>query len=130
MEIGFRWDFAYEIFPALIRATGNTILAAGIGYLIAVFVGLVFLLGQKNIVQNTEYDHKRNRRVYSLDAAFDTIVFRLFRAASIWNNPIGLGLRDAHHWSAFWNVSLRGLPGGFRSRSKSSVGSLPSVKFF
>ena len=47
MEIGFRWDFAYEIFPALIRATGNTILAAGIGYLIAVFVGLVFLLGQK-----------------------------------------------------------------------------------
>ena len=47
MEIGFRWDFAYEIFPALIRATGNTILAAGTGYLIAVFVGLVFLLGQK-----------------------------------------------------------------------------------
>ncbi|MGB2433649.1 MAG: ectoine/hydroxyectoine ABC transporter permease subunit EhuD [Paracoccaceae bacterium] len=47
MEIGFRWDFAYEIFPALIRATGNTILAAGIGYLIAVLVGLVFLLGQK-----------------------------------------------------------------------------------
>lgn len=47
MEIGFRWDFAYEIFPVLIRATGNTILAAGIGYLIAVLVGLVFLLGQK-----------------------------------------------------------------------------------
>ena len=47
MEIGFRWDFAYEIFPALIRATGNTILAAGIGYLITVLVGLVFLLGQK-----------------------------------------------------------------------------------
>ena len=43
MEIGFRWDFAYEILPTLIRATGNTILAAGIGYLIAVLVGLVFL---------------------------------------------------------------------------------------
>ncbi len=47
MEIGFRWDFAYEILPTLIRATGNTILAAGIGYLIAVLVGWVFLLGQK-----------------------------------------------------------------------------------
>ena len=47
MEIGFRWGFAYEILPTLIRATGNTILAAGIGYLIAVLVGLVFLLGQK-----------------------------------------------------------------------------------
>ena len=47
MEIGFRWDFAYEILPTLIRATGNTILAAGIGYLIAVLVGLVFLMGQK-----------------------------------------------------------------------------------
>lgn len=45
--MGFRWDFAYEILPQLLYATVNTILAAGVGYLIAVFAGLVFLLGQR-----------------------------------------------------------------------------------
>ena len=47
MDMGFRWDFAYEILPQLLYATLNTILAAGVGYLIAVFAGLVFLLGQR-----------------------------------------------------------------------------------
>ena len=45
--MGFRWEFAYEILPQLLYATVNTILAAGVGYLIAVFAGLVFLLGQR-----------------------------------------------------------------------------------
>ena len=47
MDMGFRWDFAHEILPQLLYATVNTILAAGVGYLIAVFAGLVFLLGQR-----------------------------------------------------------------------------------
>tara|TARA_A100001388_G_scaffold274103_2_gene257158 strand:+ start:1547 stop:2218 length:672 start_codon:yes stop_codon:yes gene_type:complete len=47
MDMGFRWDFAYEILPQLLYATVNTILAAGVGYLIAVFAGLIFLLGQR-----------------------------------------------------------------------------------
>jgi len=47
MDMGFRWDFAYEILPQLLYATVNTILAAGVGYLIAVFAGLVFLLGRR-----------------------------------------------------------------------------------
>ena len=47
MVMGFRWDFAYEILPQLLYAPVNTILAAGVGYLIAVFAGLVFLLGQR-----------------------------------------------------------------------------------
>ena len=47
MDMGFRWDFAYEILPKLLYATVNTILAAGVGYLIAVFAGLIFLLGQR-----------------------------------------------------------------------------------
>ena len=47
MDMGFRWEFAYEILPKLLYATVNTIFAAGVGYLIAVFAGLVFLLGQR-----------------------------------------------------------------------------------
>ena len=47
MEMGFRWDFAYEILPQMLWATLNTILAAGVGYVIALVVGLFFLLGQR-----------------------------------------------------------------------------------
>ena len=47
MEMGWRWDFTYEILPQMAIATLNTILAAGVGYAIALVVGLFFLLGQR-----------------------------------------------------------------------------------
>ena len=47
MEMGFRWDFAYKILPDMLWATLNTIIAAGVGYAIALVVGLFFLLGQR-----------------------------------------------------------------------------------
>ena len=47
MNAEWRWDFTFEILPQMLMATLNTILAAGIGYAIAAFVGLLFLLGQK-----------------------------------------------------------------------------------
>ena len=42
MEMGFRWDFAYKILPDMLWATLNTIIAAGVGYAIALVVGLFF----------------------------------------------------------------------------------------
>ena len=47
MNAEWRWDFAFEILPQMLLATLNTIMAAGIGYAIAVVVGLFFLLGQR-----------------------------------------------------------------------------------
>ena len=47
MNAEWRWDFAFEILPNMLWATLNTILAAGIGYVIAAIVGLLFLLGQR-----------------------------------------------------------------------------------
>ena len=47
MNAEWRWDFAIEILPKMLLATLNTIMAAGIGYTIAVAVGLLFLLGQR-----------------------------------------------------------------------------------
>jgi len=46
MEMGWRWDFTIEILPQMAIATLNTILAAGVGYAIALVIGLFFLLGQ------------------------------------------------------------------------------------
>lgn len=43
----WKWDFAFEILPRLLWATLNTLLAAGIGYGIALVVGLVFALAQR-----------------------------------------------------------------------------------
>lgn len=43
----WRWDFTWDILPRLLEATGNTLLAAGFGYAIAVVLGLVFALAQR-----------------------------------------------------------------------------------
>ena len=51
MNAEWRWDFAIEILPQMLWATLNTILAAGIGYAIAVVVGLLFLLGQRTPIK-------------------------------------------------------------------------------
>lgn len=43
----WRWDFTWDIMPRLLLATGNTLMAAGFGYAIAVVLGLVFALAQR-----------------------------------------------------------------------------------
>lgn len=43
----WRWDFVWEILPRLIWATGNTLIAALLGYAIAIVLGLVFALAQR-----------------------------------------------------------------------------------
>ena len=47
MDAEWKWDFAYQILPKMLWATLNTIMAAGIGYAIAVVVGMLFLIGQR-----------------------------------------------------------------------------------
>lgn len=43
----WRWDFTWDILPRLVVATGNTLLAAGLGYAIAVVLGLALALAQR-----------------------------------------------------------------------------------
>ena len=51
MNAEWRWDFAIEILPQMLWATLNTILAAGVGYAIAIIVGLLFLIGQRTPIK-------------------------------------------------------------------------------
>lgn len=44
----WKWDFAWEILPRLIQATGNTLIAAGAGYAIALVLGLVLAVAQRS----------------------------------------------------------------------------------
>lgn len=43
----WRWEFTWEVLPRLISATGYTMVAAGVGYFIAVVAGLLFMIGQR-----------------------------------------------------------------------------------
>lgn len=44
----WKWEFAWEILPRLVVATGNTLLAAGAGYVIALVLGLVLAIAQRS----------------------------------------------------------------------------------
>ncbi|TIM28843.1 MAG: ectoine/hydroxyectoine ABC transporter permease subunit EhuD [Mesorhizobium sp.] len=44
----WRWEFVWEILPRLISATGNTLLAAGGGYAIALVLGLALAVAQRS----------------------------------------------------------------------------------
>lgn len=52
MSFNWRWDFTFEILPRLLMATLNTLLAAGLGYAIAVVLGLVLALAQRTPSRN------------------------------------------------------------------------------
>jgi len=45
--LDWQWSFVTEIFPRLLEATGNTLIASLAGYLIAMIVGLLFLILQR-----------------------------------------------------------------------------------
>lgn len=47
MRFDWNWEFTFEILPRLLAATVNTLIAAGLGYAIAVVLGLVFALAQR-----------------------------------------------------------------------------------
>ncbi|WP_210212150.1 MULTISPECIES: hypothetical protein [unclassified Mesorhizobium] len=44
MTFNWRWDFTWEILPQLLWATLNTLIAAGVGYSIALVGGLLLAL--------------------------------------------------------------------------------------
>ena len=44
MSFDWNWEFAFEILPRLLRATLNTLIAAGAGYGLAMVLGLIFAL--------------------------------------------------------------------------------------
>ncbi len=43
----WKWEFVWEILPRLVQATGNTLIAAGAGYGIALVLGLVLAIAQR-----------------------------------------------------------------------------------
>ena len=51
----WNWEFTFEVLPRLMLATLNTLLAAGLGYAIALVLGLIFALAQRTQVNTLTY---------------------------------------------------------------------------
>ncbi|OWO89466.1 ectoine/hydroxyectoine ABC transporter permease subunit EhuD [Rhizobium esperanzae] len=47
MNLEWRWDFSWEVLPRLLSATINTLIAAGVGYAIAVVIGISLAMLQR-----------------------------------------------------------------------------------
>lgn len=51
----WRWSFVWDILPRMLVATGNTLMAAGFGYMIAIVLGLALALAQRTPVKPLTY---------------------------------------------------------------------------
>ena len=109
MEMGWRWDFTYEILPQMAIATLNTILAAGVGYLIALIVGLFFLLGQKTPSKIINWINREIVEFIRSTPLLIQLFFVYFVTTSVWYYTFSMGLWNDYYWSSLWNIFIRSL---------------------
>jgi len=115
----WRWDFTWEILPRLIAATGNTLAAAGIGYAIAVVLGLVFALAQRSgfrpltVVVRESVEFIRSTPLV-LQIFFVFYVFPQFGVRlSPWvAGMIAIGLHYASYLSEVYRGGIESVPKG------------------
>ena len=117
MNAEWRWDFTYEILPKMLWATLNTIMAAGIGYAIAVVMGLIFLIGQRtpyrviNILVREIVEFIRSTPLL-IQLFFDYFVGPQFGITlSAWVSAmITIGLHFGTYLSEVYRGALEGVP--------------------
>jgi polar amino acid transport system permease protein len=119
MSFDWRWEFVWEILPLLAWATLNTLLAAGIGYLIALVLGLVLALAQRTpsylltwAVRETVEFIRSTPLVLQIFFVF--YVFPQFgiRLSPWVSGMIALGLHYACYLSEVYRAGLDGVPRG------------------
>lgn len=115
----WRWDFTFEILPRLLVATLNTLLAAGIGYGIALVLGLVLALAQRTpwflltLVVREVVEFIRSTPLV-LQIFFVFYVFPQFgvRLSPWTSGMIAIGLHYAAYLSEVYRAGLDGVPRG------------------
>jgi polar amino acid transport system permease protein len=119
MRFDWRWDFVWEILPALGWATLNTLAAAGIGYAIALVLGLVLALAQRtpwgllNWVVREIVEFVRSTPLV-LQIFFVFYVFPQFgvRLSPWTSGMIAIGLHYAAYLSEVYRAGLDGVARG------------------
>ena len=130
MRFDWRWDFTWEILPALGWATLNTLLAAGIGYGIALVLGLVLALAQRtpfgllNWAVREVVEFVRSTPLV-LQIFFVFYVFPQFgiRLRPWVSGMIALGLHYAAYLSEVYRAGLDGSKGSLVNGKPFRIGS-------
>lgn len=115
----WRWDFTFEILPRLLWATLNTLLAAGIGYGIALVLGLVLALAQRTpwpmltLAVREAVEFIRSTPLV-LQIFFVFYVFPQFgvRLSPWTSGMIAIGLHYAAYLSEVYRAGIDGVPCG------------------
>ncbi|MCO6393002.1 ectoine/hydroxyectoine ABC transporter permease subunit EhuD [Aliihoeflea aestuarii] len=134
--VDWRWDFTWQILPRLLAATGNTLLAAGIGYAIAVVLGLVLALAQRtpfnplNAIVREAVEFIRSTPLV-LQIFFVFYVGPQFGIRlSPWTaGMIAIGLHYAAYLSEVYRGGLESVPKGQWEAAKSLNLSMPRTYF-
>lgn len=115
----WRWDFTFEILPRLGLATLNTLAAAGIGYAIAVVLGLVLVLAQRTPSRSLTMVIRELVEFIRSTPLVLQIFFVFFVGPqfgirlSPWTaGMIAIGLHYASYLSEVYRAGLEGVPRG------------------
>ena len=115
----WRWNFVWDILPRLLEATVNTLLAAGIGYAIALVLGLVLALAQRTpwpvltwaVREVVEFVRSTPLvlQIFFIFYVFPQFGIRL----SPWTSGMmAIGLHYASYLSEVYRAGLDGVPRG------------------
>src|SRR5690606_3705182 len=134
--LDLRWDFTWEILPRLLVATGNTLLAAGLGYAIAVVLGLVLALAQRTpftpltvVVRETVEFVRSTPLVLQIFFVFYVGPQFGIRLSPWTAGMIALGLHYAAYLSEVYRGGLESVPKGQWEAAKSLNLSTPRTYF-
>jgi polar amino acid transport system permease protein len=124
--LDWRWDFTWEILPRLLVATGNTLLAAGLGYAIAVVLGLVLALAQRTpftpltvVVRETVEFVRSTPLVLQIFFVFYVGPQFGIRLSPWTAGMIAIGLHYAAYLSEVYRGGLKSVPRGQWEAAKS-----------
>ena len=115
----WKWDFTFEILPRMLLAALNTLLAAGMGYSIALVLGLVFALLQRSrypiltfIVRELVEFIRSTPLVLQIFFVFYVGPQFGLRLSPWTSGMIAIGLHYAAYLSEVYRAGLDGVPKG------------------
>jgi polar amino acid transport system permease protein len=115
----WKWDFTIEILPRLLGATVNTLIAAGVGYSIALILGLILALAQRTPFRPLTYVVREFVEFVRSTPLVLQIFFVFYvgpqfgvRLSPWTSGMIAIGLHYASYLSEVYRAGLDSIPKG------------------